>query len=307
MSTKPPALGDFEIRLLRIFVAVVENGGLAKAQTELNLSLSSISSYISKLEDRFGVRLCHRGRSGFSLTEKGQIIYEASKSLFKIHDDFRSQIGDLQSELIGELRLGVIENLVFDPTLGLPDRINEFLDRNDRVWLSLSSMSPADLEAGLLDGNIHVGIGQYFRKLPSLSYETLYSDKQVLFCGRKHPLFDFAPEKITRAVLEQAHFADRGYASANRLPNKGVHFHPTATCYNVEAILILILSGRFISYLPEHYAHPWVQSGDLLPILPDELSLEIEISLAVQRDVRPTSLVRTFINELINAHRLAGC
>ena len=61
---------------------------------------------------------------------------------------------------------------------------------------------------------------------------------------------------------------------------------------------MFVLSGRFISYLPYRYAQPWVQQGQIRPLLPEKLSLEIEIALAVQRSVRPTSLVRTFIEEV---------
>lgn len=298
MKTRLPPIGDPEIRLLRIFVSVIECGGLAKAQTELNLSLSSISSYISKLEDRFGMRLCHRGRGGFELTEKGKIVYQACTKLFSHHEDFRSCVSDLQEELIGELRLGVIENLVFDATLNLPEKIRRFQEKYDRIWLSIRNLPPSGLEAALLDGNINIGIGQYFRRLPSLSYRTLYTDIQMLHCGRWHPFFDRKDEEISRADLEMAKFADRGYATANHLPQKGVHFHPAATGHNVESILMLVLSGHYISYLPKFYAQPWVRLGEVRPLFPEKLSFEIDIALAVQRDLRPTSLVQTFINEL---------
>ena len=60
-----------DIRLIRIFMAVVEAGGLSAAQLELNLALSTISEKVSALEKRFGMKLCQRGRSGFELTTAG--------------------------------------------------------------------------------------------------------------------------------------------------------------------------------------------------------------------------------------------
>lgn len=296
MLSKKLRIGDTEIRLLRIFVAVVESGGLAKAQTELNLSLSSISSYISKLEDRLGVRLCHRGRGGFKLTDKGQIVYQSCTQLFLSHENFSTRVGELQGELIGDLHVGVIENLVFDRTLNLPGIFRDFQNENDKVWLTLRSLSPAGLESALLDGKIQIGIGQFFRHLPSLTYQTIYTDKQVLHCGRGHPFYLCKDEDISPEALEKAQFADRGYAPVSNLPRKGIHFVPAATGHNVEAILMLVLSGCYISYLPKFYARPWVQQGELRPLFPDRLSFEINIAIATQRDIRPTLVVQTFKN-----------
>ena len=44
------------------------------AESELQLGLPSISRYIKDLETRLGVRLCRRGRVGFSLTDQGRRI-----------------------------------------------------------------------------------------------------------------------------------------------------------------------------------------------------------------------------------------
>jgi hypothetical protein len=53
--------------------------GLASTQTEFNLSALPISGYVTSLEQRPGVRLCCRGRSGFALTDKSTVVYrEAS-------------------------------------------------------------------------------------------------------------------------------------------------------------------------------------------------------------------------------------
>jgi hypothetical protein len=41
-----------------------------------------------------------------------------------------------------------------------------------------------------------------------------------------------------------------------------------------------------------------VKNGDLKPLHADKLSFNIDITLAIQRNIRPTSLVRTFIEAL---------
>src|SRR5687767_15821479 len=92
-------VADADLRLLRIFATVVECKGFAVAQAELNLSASSISGYISALEQRLGVRLCTRGRAGFSLTDKGAAIYREAQRLFAALDDFVASAGATRGRL----------------------------------------------------------------------------------------------------------------------------------------------------------------------------------------------------------------
>ena len=59
-------LSDMDIRLLRVFKSVVECGGMAAAELELNIGTSTISRHIKDLETRLGLTVCRRGRAGAS-------------------------------------------------------------------------------------------------------------------------------------------------------------------------------------------------------------------------------------------------
>lgn len=85
MQVKPPALrvaippptkhravlgqlSDMDLRLLQVFKAVVECGGMSAAELELNIGTSTVSRHMKDLETRLGLTLCRRGRAGFALT-----------------------------------------------------------------------------------------------------------------------------------------------------------------------------------------------------------------------------------------------
>ncbi|HUG62256.1 MAG TPA: LysR family transcriptional regulator, partial [Methylomirabilota bacterium] len=85
-----------DFRLLRLFMSIVEAGGFAAAQGELNLSLSTISAHVSKLEARLGVRLCRRGRSGFALTDEGRVIYDEARRLIGQVEHFEGRVRGLR-------------------------------------------------------------------------------------------------------------------------------------------------------------------------------------------------------------------
>ena len=65
-------IADVDIRLLRVFLAVVESGGFSAAQTVLNVGIPTISLHMSELERRIGFRLCSRGSAGSIATASGE-------------------------------------------------------------------------------------------------------------------------------------------------------------------------------------------------------------------------------------------
>src|SRR5256885_16544158 len=65
-------VSDLDLRLLRVFLAIVDAGGVSAAQASLGVGQSTLSSQLSTLETRLGFSLCERGRGGFRLTAKGR-------------------------------------------------------------------------------------------------------------------------------------------------------------------------------------------------------------------------------------------
>ncbi len=80
-------IADVDIRLLRVFLAVVESGGFSAAQTVLNVGIPTISLHMSELERRIGFRLCSRGSAGFQLSDRGKEVYEQTRALVATLDD----------------------------------------------------------------------------------------------------------------------------------------------------------------------------------------------------------------------------
>jgi DNA-binding transcriptional LysR family regulator len=107
---------------LRVFEAVARNRGFSAAQSELGLSQPSISNHLSALETRLGVRLCQRGGTGFELTEKGRTVLDAAQRLFAAMEAFTTDVDDLRDRIVGKIRIGVVDAIASDPSLGLRPR-----------------------------------------------------------------------------------------------------------------------------------------------------------------------------------------
>ena len=95
------AVRDSDISLIKVFVAVAESGGIAAAQRRLNTAPSTISTQLSHLEARLGMRLCKRGRAGFSLTREGDLILQSAYRLLRDLGRFTAEIEAAQAQVAG--------------------------------------------------------------------------------------------------------------------------------------------------------------------------------------------------------------
>ena len=269
-----------DLKLLRIFACVAHHQGFSKAQQELNLSTSAISTYMSQLEAQLGFKLCERGRSGFSLTEKGERLLSEAQRLLGEIDGFGTYAASLKGDLSGNLKLGVLDSTVTDPTLPLPEAIGTFFERYPAVHLSLFVKSPYELQEGMLNNELDLAVGYFPARPPGLVFHTLYREQLWLYCSDRHPLY--RGRQITEAQVSELNVVRRSYWSQAELGRHGFK-RSVATVESMEAQLILILSGAYVGYLPEHYAQPWVDQARLKVLSPAAFGYQSQFSLATRR------------------------
>ncbi|KRW60935.1 LysR family transcriptional regulator [Pseudomonas sp. TTU2014-080ASC] len=280
-----------DLKLLRIFTAVVRHQGFAAAQQELNLSTSAISTYMSQLENQLGIVLCHRGRGGFSLTSKGELFYQECLRLLGEMESFERYSAALKGELRGTLNLGVLDAVVGDSALPLADVIGAYSQEYPAVHLYLSVQSPHELQMAVMENRLDLAIGAFFTRMNGLVYQPLYREQHWLYCSERHSLFK--ARRIPAEVITQQRMVGRGYWSQAELARHGFK-HSAATVESMEAQLILVLSGAYIGYLPEHYAQHWVDQGKLRVLSPATFGYQAPFSLILRRGRLREPLIQAF-------------
>ncbi len=138
----PRQLGDAHIRLLRIYKSVVESGGFSAAEVELNISRPAISQAITELESLLKMRLCHRGRSGFSVTDQGNVVYQSALQLLASLETFRAQMNAINTELSGELNIGITDNMVTIPQMRITRALATLKQRGPDVVINIRMIAP---------------------------------------------------------------------------------------------------------------------------------------------------------------------
>ena len=254
----PRQLGDAHIRLLRIFKVVIECGGFAAAEVELNISRPAISLAITELESLLNMRLCQRGRSGFAVTEQGNQVYNAALQLLGSLETFKAQINAINTELVGELNIGITDNMVTIPQMSITRALSALKLQAPDVVINIRMMPPNDIETAVLDGLLQVGVVPEFRTLPGLNYVSLYKERSLLYCSNQHPLFDQDLNAISDQALGQYDAVVPSYPQSAEIKQQQALLKATATSTDREGIAFLILTGRFLGFLPTHFAKRWV-------------------------------------------------
>ncbi|UFH49039.1 LysR family transcriptional regulator [Pseudomonas sp. KNUC1026] len=294
-------VSDFDIRLLRVFRSVVESGGFSAAENVLGIGRSAISQQMSDLEQRLGLRLCQRGRAGFSLTEEGREVYQSSLRLLGAMETFRTEVNGLHQHLRGELNIGLTDNLVTVPHMRITHALAQLKDRGPDVRIQIRMIAPNQVEQGVLDGSLNIGVVPQASPLPGLEYQTLYSERSLLYCAVGHPLFYADDTYIEEARLD----SQDAIAPTFRLPAdvqaSYQRLNCTASASDREGMAFLILTGRYIGYLPDHYAQSWVQQGRLRALKPSQRFHDLNLAWVTRKGRRPNLVLESFIESLSQA------
>jgi DNA-binding transcriptional LysR family regulator len=134
-------------------------------------------------------------------------------------------------------------------------------------------------------------------------YADLFDETMLLYCGAGHPLFDASHAKLTWAKLREHHFAGLGYHSPNMELSHRAKLSRKATGFDQEAIATLILSGRFLGFLPDHYAQAFEQRGLMKPVLPARFNYACRFVSLLRRSPKPSRAVLAFQECLALAHQ----
>jgi DNA-binding transcriptional LysR family regulator len=294
---------DLDLKLLRVFRAVARHGGFVAAQTELGLSLPTISNQIKQLEERIGARLCERGAVGFRLTGAGQGLIKATDQLFGAVEAFRAEVADLAGLPVGEVRLGVVDNLATDPGCRLPEAIAALQARAPGAAVRFVIGPPSDLESQVLGGALDLAIGLFPEPPAALDSAVLFHEAHALYCAADHPLFERAGSAAVEEI-RQAPYVSWSYLEAYvGDPDGG--FLPRSSTPFMEGVAYLVLSGRYIGYLPRAYAERWVRAGRLRELTGAAPRMR-EVTLIARSSQRSNKLVSLFREEILRAHAAAA-
>jgi len=296
-------LSDMDIRLLRVFISVVDSGGLSAAEMELNIGRSTISRHLKDLEVRLGMVLCHRGRAGFSLTNEGTQIYASALRLFLSMEDFKHEVNDLHQSLTGRLVIAMFDTTTTNSECQVNKAIGEYAKKAPNVAIDIHVVPINEIEKGVIEGRYHIGIIPPQRRSASLEYMPIFGEQMFLYCGQGHALFNLEGA-ISDKVIKEQRYAGLTFSSPNMEQGNALGLIKSSAASNQEGIATLIRSGQYIGFLPEHFAKIMETNGQLKKLDNPKFSYFCEFTAIHRKSPKPTRVVKQFIDALVKVKTL---
>ena len=261
---------DFE--LLRAFVAVAECGGFHRAAERLNLTQSTVSQQIKRLELETKRPLFRRTTRSVALTDDGEMLLGEARRLLQLEEAARQRLE--APRLSGTVRLGVVEEVAEG---SLPSALARFaaLHRGVKleVQIGVSMELIEQLNAGLLDVVCAA-------RPPGTTKGRLVSRESLVWAAAD--TFDLVPGEALPLALYRERSVSREVALA-ALQDSELTWEIVYTSPSLTGLRAAALAGLAITPLPESTVIAGLrilgtEAG--LPRLPD-------IELAIYEKPRP--------------------
>jgi LysR family hca operon transcriptional activator len=197
-----------ELRHLRFFVAVAEEGSLlAAAQRRLHTSQPSLSRQIRDLEAEVGVKLLERQVRGVALTPAGRVFF----------DHARLALAQVEAATDGARRADRPEKvslslgfLAGQEVVWLPHALRILREEWPGAEITLSSQSSPDLAAGLMRGKLDIAFLRREANATDLSFKLLAKEPLIAVLPAGHRL-------TTRKKIRPHDLAREIYISSARI------------------------------------------------------------------------------------------
>jgi DNA-binding transcriptional LysR family regulator len=144
-----------ELRHLRYFVAVAEEGGFSRAARRLHVVQPTLSMQIRDLEHELGGPLFDRGARRTRLTPAGRTFLAEARQVLAQADRAQAAARAALRGETGQVRIGVAGAAVFGGMVA--GRIRAFHEARPLVGIELREATPSVQRAAILAGELDIG------------------------------------------------------------------------------------------------------------------------------------------------------
>jgi DNA-binding transcriptional LysR family regulator len=156
-----------ELRQLRYFLAVAEEGHITRAAERLGIQQPPLSRQIKELERELQVRLFNRKARGVEMTDAGEALLAEARSIFSHVDGAVARTQRASRGEQGQICVGLTSAAIFHPLV--PQIIREFRAAFPQVSLILEDGGPFELVSQIEKG----GVDAAFIRTPAANSETV--------------------------------------------------------------------------------------------------------------------------------------
>jgi DNA-binding transcriptional LysR family regulator len=246
MAVDPGIIGGMNLRFLKTFVAVANQGNFARAANAVGLTQSAVSMQMRALENLLGVQLFDRTKRPAVISEQGEALVKRAREIVEL---YASLVKDVTGpdDLPTVLRLGAVRSTL----CGIVPRALAALNRQfPGVCFSVVGGLPGDLivkvEAGELDGAM---VSEPLYLPPQTRWEPIMDEPMVVIApSEAHG--ESAEELLTSYPYIGLNRGDWGSRVIDEYLNgRGIILRPILEFQNSEAVIMTVQRGLGVSIL----------------------------------------------------------
>jgi DNA-binding transcriptional LysR family regulator len=176
-----------DLRQLRYFVAVSDEGGVRAAARRLYITQPQISQALRRLESELGVELMRRSSRGIELTPEGRELLRHGRDILDRVGVAQASLKQMSEQRSSTLRIGVLAGVLSAGELLAPI-LAAYRQMRPDMRLHLVELSFSDQVPAIAGGTVDVAIVRAPLSDPELQLTAIAQEPRVVMVGAGHEL-----------------------------------------------------------------------------------------------------------------------
>ena len=242
---------------LEYLLAVANYGSFSLAAEKCFVTQPSLSMQVKNLEEELGVIVLDRSKKPVLPTDAGLAVIRQAKEAVQAFAMVREVVSDLQNEISGTLRLGVIPTIA--PYL-LHRFIPDFVRKCPKVELQIREMMTGDIIRALGRDMLDAAILAGGTSPDGIQEEELFNDRFYAYVSTGHPLFERSNIRIEDIDVRRLLLLSEGNCLRDQVlelcqAQKGVQRQYSFESGSLETLIRIVdNSSNMMTIVPEMVA-----------------------------------------------------
>ncbi len=293
---------EMELTDLRYFYNVASVRSFSQGAKLSFVSPPAISKAIKKLETELKAQLLVRTTRSVQLTDRGEILLEHCRTLFRQIDDLQRDLAEAEDSICGPMKIGTDE--IFSTYL-LPHALAKVVREHPGVSPRSYQMVPSQIVHGLKDGVLDVGftIGQ--EGLQDVEVIPVATSFGVLVCGMDHPLYEKGEvtrdDLLTYPSVVPEFFRREYLPNLDQFPEERFPRRIGATVEMMQMAIQMVFDGAYLGYFPEVSIRCQLRHKELKPLVGLDTDVPFPLNAVIRKGAAPRAAVQLLIDTLTKA------
>jgi len=294
-------MSKLDLRKLRAFVTVVEEGSISRAAERLFIQQPPLSRLLQGLEQDFGVPLLVRQPRGVVATDAGSVLLQEARALLSRADQLEAAMQRAAQGKQGSITVG------FTSSSALHSFVPEVLRRYREIYPTVSTQLEEAGSTELLQGVLAQRIDLAFVRMPvhgmpELKVERVLQEPMLVALPAGHRLATLPRnEPISLKLL-----ANEPFVLYRRPAGQGLYDAILAACFRagfspqivqeaprLTSCLSLVGAGLGVSIVPQSITRLGGEGMVFLPLVA-QAQLSAPLYLARREDSDASAIINTF-------------